>query len=113
MTSTDSTSPRSADSQAAARDALADSLRQIVAEAEQWMKSAQAEGGASVDDARARMESRLRDAKAKLADHADDALLQARAAARQADDAVHAHPYAAMGVAAGVGVLVGLLLARR
>lgn len=35
-----------------------------------------------------------------------------RAAARATDDWVHAHPCGAMGVAAGLGFLVGLLAAR-
>jgi len=38
---------------------------------------------------------------------------KAREAARVADSAVHTHPYAAIGVAAAVGLLLGVVLARR
>ena len=34
-------------------------------------------------------------------------------AARVTDDYVHEHPWAAIGIAAGVGVLVGLLVNRK
>jgi len=38
---------------------------------------------------------------------------RAVAGAKAADEAVHEHPYQAMGVAFGVGALLGYLLARR
>ena len=41
------------------------------------------------------------------------AIDNAKRAARATDHAVHEHPYAAMGLAAGVGLLLGMLISRR
>ena len=38
---------------------------------------------------------------------------KSKAAARATDDYVHDHPWKAVGVAAGVGLLIGLLLNRK
>lgn len=38
---------------------------------------------------------------------------RARDAARTADEAVHHHPYSAIGIAAAAGLIIGLLAARR
>jgi ElaB/YqjD/DUF883 family membrane-anchored ribosome-binding protein len=40
-------------------------------------------------------------------------LARTRAAARTTDEYVHVHPWKAVGVAAGVGLVVGLLIGRR
>ena len=113
MNSTATVSARLQTAESRARDALADSLRQIVDEAEQWMKVAQADGSATIDSVRSRMEDRLRQARADLSAHANDALDQARRAASNTDDAIRANPYAAIGIAAGVALAVGVLIARR
>ena len=52
-------------------------------------------------------------AKDELQRLEETAMVNARHAARVTDRAVHEHPYAAMGVAAGVGLLIGMLIARR
>jgi len=97
----------------AARDRLATSLKQMVDEAEQWLKTAQRTGNEQFDLARDKFEGQLRHAKAELRHLEDTMAQQARRAARATDQAVHEHPYAAMGAAAGVGLLVGMLVARR
>jgi ElaB/YqjD/DUF883 family membrane-anchored ribosome-binding protein len=38
---------------------------------------------------------------------------QAKAAAQATDDYVHAHPWKAVGFAAGIGVILGMLISRR
>lgn len=96
-----------------ARDRLAVSLKQMVDEAEQWLKSAQRTGNEQFDLARDKFESQLRHAKAELRHLEDTVTQQARRAARATDHAVHEHPYAAMGMAAGVGLLLGMLITRR
>lgn len=95
------------------RDRLAHSLQQVVDEAEHLLKNAQRTGSDQFNAARDRFESQLRSAKAELNQLEKTALDNARRAAHATDHAVHQHPYTAMGVAAGVGLLIGMLVARR
>lgn len=95
------------------RDRLAHSLQQVVDEAEQLLKNAQRTGSDQFNAARDRFESQLRSAKAELNRLEQTALDNAKRAAHATDHAVHQHPYTAMGVAAGIGLLIGMLVARR
>jgi ElaB/YqjD/DUF883 family membrane-anchored ribosome-binding protein len=66
-----------------------------------------------VAELRARVGENLRVARAKLSE-ADAALRdKAREAARATDDYVHENPWRSIGIAAGAGLLVGLLIGRR
>lgn len=96
-----------------ARDRLATSLKSMVDEAEQLLKSAQGAGNEKFNAARDKFETQLRHARSELATLQDEAIHNARRAARATDQAVHEHPYTAMTVTAGVGLLLGLLIARR
>jgi ElaB/YqjD/DUF883 family membrane-anchored ribosome-binding protein len=95
------------------RDRLTHSLEQMVDEADQLLKSAQHAGSDQFHEARAKFETQLRHARSELADVQHSAAANARRAARAADHAVHEHPYTAMGVTAGIGVLIGMLITRR
>ncbi len=96
-----------------ARDRLTTSLKHMVDEADQLLKSAQGSGSDKFNAARDKFETQLRHARAELSELEDKALYKAKRAARTTDHAVHAHPYTAMTVTAGVGLLLGLLIARR
>jgi ElaB/YqjD/DUF883 family membrane-anchored ribosome-binding protein len=95
------------------RDRLATSLKHIVDEAEQLLRSAQRGGSEQFAAARDQFETQLRHAREELAALEDAAAYNARRAVRATDHAVHEHPYVAMGVAAGIGALLGMLIARR
>ena len=71
----------------------------------------QAEGEAKA--LRARIRERLDDAKERLADAQHEALRRAKAAATATDDYVHDNPWQAIGVAAAIGLAVGVLIGRR
>lgn len=95
------------------RDRLAHSLRQMVEEADHLLKTAQRTGNEQFNAARDKFESRLKEAKSSLGDLESAALDNARRAVRAADDSVHEHPYAAIGIAAGAALLIGMLISRR
>jgi len=92
---------------------FADRLRHMVDEAEALLASAARTGDDRIDAVRERLAAQVRDMHAQLQQLEDDALHQARRAARNADHAVRSHPYGAMGAAAALGLLVGFLAARR
>ena len=60
-----------------------------------------------------RMQERLQQAKHRLQDLQETAVARAKAAGHAADDYVHEHPWKAIGAAAGIGMIVGLLIGRR
>ena len=100
-------------STAISQEKLLDDFNAVIAEAEQLLKSVTSEGGDKADSLRVKVEENLRVAKARLQDLEDAVIEKTRAAAHATDDYVHDHPWQVIGVAAGIGVLVGLLLSRR
>jgi ElaB/YqjD/DUF883 family membrane-anchored ribosome-binding protein len=95
------------------REELAASLKHMVGDAEQLLKRASQSAGQEYDSALKRAAQQLRRAKAEFLRVEEDAILHAKHAVRVTDRAVQEHPYVAMGLAAGVGVLLGILISRR
>lgn len=94
-------------------DQLKDHFKDALADAEALVKATADLGGDSLAEARTRARDSLRLAKARLEETQDALLQKARGAANATDSYVRDSPWEAIGIAAGVGVLVGVLLARR
>ena len=92
---------------------LMDDLRTVVNDAEALLKATAGVAGDQVESARARAQDSLKAARARLGDLQDDVLAQARDAAESADRYVRESPWAAIGIAAGVAFVVGVLVGRR
>ncbi|HWI99637.1 MAG TPA: DUF883 family protein [Burkholderiales bacterium] len=86
----------------AAGDKLMDDYREVVAAAEELLKAASGQDAERLQELRGRAEEALRKARARM----EDAGFQLEAQVRN-------HPLAAVGIAAAVGLVVGLLLARK
>lgn len=95
------------------RDQLVDDFATVLTEAEDMLKKASNESGDRARDMRAQVEAKLLAAKLRLQEMQGDAVDRARDAARATDDYVHDNPWQAVGVAAGVGFIVGMLMTRR
>jgi ElaB/YqjD/DUF883 family membrane-anchored ribosome-binding protein len=95
------------------REKLIDDFSAVLAEAEEMLKRASAETGDKARDLRSQVETKLLRAKLRLQELEGEAVDRAKAAARVTDDYVHDNPWQAIGVAAAVGLAVGLLLNRR
>ena len=95
------------------RERLVDDLAAVLAEAEEMLKRASVETGDKARDLRSQVETQLLRAKLKLQEIEGEAIDHAKAAARATDDYVHDHPWQAIGIAAAVGLLIGLLMNRR
>lgn len=98
---------------AAQRERVMADLRVVIADAEELLRLGAEQTGAAATEWRSKVEARLADAKASLLDMQDKAIERAKAAGRAADDYVHENPWRSIGVAAGVGLVVGLLIGRR
>jgi ElaB/YqjD/DUF883 family membrane-anchored ribosome-binding protein len=86
----------------AAGDKLMNELRAVVAAAEELLGATSAEGAAELREVRARAEETLRVARVRL-----------EGAGQELEEQVRRHPFAALGIAAAIGVVVGVLLARK
>jgi ElaB/YqjD/DUF883 family membrane-anchored ribosome-binding protein len=96
-----------------ARERLAQSLKHMVDEADHLLAKAERTGSEQFLAAREKFETQLRHAKDELSRLEASALDNAKRAAAATDHAVRDHPYAAMGIAAGAGLLIGMLISRR
>lgn len=95
------------------KEKLVSDLKVVVADAEEILRATAGAAGEKVGELRERIGVRLRDAKERLQD-AEAALLdKTKAAARATDDFVHEHPWKAVGVAAALGLALGVLIGRR
>lgn len=95
------------------KDKLMADLRTVISDAEDLLRLGADQTGASATEWRAKVEDRLSRAKHKLADLQDSVVSKARAAGHAADDYVHENPWKAVAAAAGVGLIIGLLISRR
>jgi ElaB/YqjD/DUF883 family membrane-anchored ribosome-binding protein len=92
---------------------LIDDLRAVVAEAEALMGSTVGEAGERVREARHRAAESVDKARARLTDLESDLGGKADAAAEEALRFVRDKPWQALGLAAAVGLIAGLVLGRR
>jgi ElaB/YqjD/DUF883 family membrane-anchored ribosome-binding protein len=97
----------------AQRDKVVTDLRNVIHDAEELLKLSASDVGAEAMAMRERVRARLAQAKESLVHLQEAAVERAKLAGRKADDYVHDHPWPSIGIAAGVGVLLGLLIGRR
>ena len=95
------------------RQKLVTDLKNVIQDAEELLKASASDMGAEATALRERVRSRLLNAKDSLHGLQSAAVERAKVAGRKADDYVHDHPWQSIGVAAGIGLLVGLLIGRR
>jgi ElaB/YqjD/DUF883 family membrane-anchored ribosome-binding protein len=95
------------------KEQLVRDFKILVADAESLLKATAGQSGEAVAAMRAKVGESLAVAKVKLTEVEDLALEKAKAAAAATDEYVHEHPWHAVGVAAGVGLVIGLLIGRR
>ena len=89
---------------------LLNELRTLVAEAEKMLGDSVSETSTAAVDA---LHSRYDDARERLGELYAGAKQRVTAGAKCTDAAIRANPYQSLAIAAGVGLLVGVLVGRR
>ena len=92
---------------------LAQDLKIVISDAEELLRATASQAGDKVFAAREKIQDSLRQAKVKLAEVEDVLIDRGKEAARATDEYVHDHPWGAVGIAAGVGFVIGMLISRR
>jgi ElaB/YqjD/DUF883 family membrane-anchored ribosome-binding protein len=95
-----------------AYDDLMDEFSTLVEAMEDVFSAAAEDGGEKLTELRGQAEASLKKAKARLGGLEKTAVAKARKIASDSDDYVHDNPWTAVGVGAGVGLLLGLLIGR-
>ena len=95
------------------KEQLIHDFKAVVADAEALLKATAGQGGEAMATMRSKVEASLATAKAKMTDAEAALVAKTRAAAKATDEYVHGHPWQAIGIAASVGVVIGLLIGRR
>lgn len=95
------------------KDHLINEFKVVVADAEALLKATANTGGEKLAEVRARAEESISNAKERMLETQAEVLARSKAAAKATDEYVHENPWRAIGLAASVGVVVGLLIGRR
>ena len=95
------------------KDKLISDLRVVVADTEELLRATAGQAGDKMAEVRAKLQDHLANAKSSLADAQAAVVDRAKAVGRVADDYVQDNPWRSVGVAAGIGFIVGLLIGRR
>ena len=104
--------PQSASTDVSKEKLVAD-VKVVVADAEELLRATAAQAGEKVSAARERIQASLASAKVKLTE-AERALVEkTKQAAKVTDEYVHENPWQAVGIAAMVGLVLGILISRR
>ena len=95
------------------KDKFVADLKVLVADSEELLRASAGQAGEKIAAARERIQISLATAKVKLADAERIVKEKTKVAAKATDEYVHDNPWQAVGIAAGVGLLLGLLIGRR
>jgi ElaB/YqjD/DUF883 family membrane-anchored ribosome-binding protein len=108
-----STTNLSAESAGVTKEQLINDFKVVVSDAEALLKATAGQGGETMAAMRSKVEASLAAAKAKMTEAEAALVARAKVAAKATDEYVHVHPWQAIGIAASIGVVVGLLIGRR
>jgi ElaB/YqjD/DUF883 family membrane-anchored ribosome-binding protein len=92
---------------------ILDDLRQVVDDTEALLRDTSQAAGEGAHSARARMRETIDHAKERLSTLEAEVMSRSRDAARETDRYVRSHPWQSIGIAAGAGLLLGMLITRR
>jgi ElaB/YqjD/DUF883 family membrane-anchored ribosome-binding protein len=88
-------------------------LQAVVRDTENLLKATAGDASERAAKARAHAEESLHKARARMSELEHDLAARTREAAHKTNAYVHDNPWPSIGVAAAVGLLVGLLISRR
>lgn len=92
-----------------ANEQLTGDLKAVVRDAEDLMKATASQTGEKISEVRSRLAAAVESAKATCQRLEEKAV----AAAKATDHAIRQHPYESIGIAFGLGLLIGVLVSRK
>jgi len=95
------------------QEALMSDLQDVLSDTEAMLKDVANDGSQMAQDVRQKIAANLQSVKAKLVETGELVSEKGKFAVKVTDDYVRENPWQSIGVAAGVGFLLGLLVSRR
>src|SRR5664280_2823747 len=95
------------------RERLVKDLKALTRDAEDLLKATAGDVSEKAKAARERLGAALERAKSTCLNAQEQTIATAKAAAKKADTIIRDHPYESIGVAFGVGLLLGVLVTRK
>jgi ElaB/YqjD/DUF883 family membrane-anchored ribosome-binding protein len=97
----------------ASKDKLIEDFHSVISDTEELMRSVSSESGGKAQALRTKLEQNLQHVKGYLQDFEESVVDKSKVAARVTDDYVHENAWQTVGLAIGLGVVIGLLLRNR
>ena len=95
------------------RERVMKDLKTLARDTEDLLKVTAGDLGDKAKEMRARLSTALSRAKVTYNELQEQAVASAKAAAKKTDTSIREHPYPWLGIAFGVGLVVGVLVARK
>jgi len=96
-----------------ARERVMADLRTLAHDSEELLKATAGDVSEKAKEARVRLTAALQRTKGTMEQLQSQAVAGAKVAAQKADAVIREHPYESLGVAFGVGLLIGVLVTRK
>jgi ElaB/YqjD/DUF883 family membrane-anchored ribosome-binding protein len=97
----------------ASADKLMTDLRAVLEDAEALLTATAGQAGEKIQRARERATETVRAARERLADTQEEVVKRAKVVVKETDTYVRDNPWQAVGIAAGVAFIIGVLVSRR
>ncbi len=92
---------------------VARDIQNVVSDAQDLLKTVQNEGEGKLTEMRGKVQAQIDAARETLAELQASVTDGAKVAMNTTDEYVRANPWRAVGISAGIGALIGFLIARR
>jgi len=96
----------------AAQNALIEEFHTLIGDTERLLKHTQETAGGQTEELRSKLNANIERARSMLKDQEGSLREQGQAAIQCTEEYVHTHPWQSIGIAAGVGFLLGLITRR-
>ena len=95
-----------------AKEQLLSDFRVVMDDVEALLKATADQGGEELAELRTRARKSLKHMKVRMTETQDELFDKANDAVQSADSYVHDNPWNAIGIAAGIGMVIGMLTSR-
>jgi ElaB/YqjD/DUF883 family membrane-anchored ribosome-binding protein len=99
--------------QTGTRDQLLSDLKTVIQDAEAWLRSSGQLTGDQLEAAKAKFERTIGKAKDDIIRFEEAVVEKTKIAAKATDEYVNENPWKSVGVGAAIGIVIGMLIARR
>lgn len=99
--------------QTGTRDQLVNDLKTVIHDAEVWLRNGGQLTGEELKAAKAKFESTLASAKTSIIEIEETVVERTKVAAKATDEYVKDNPWKSVGLGAAIGVVIGMLIARK